>query len=186
MIVVIGKKQVYSYSPVTNSFAKNQITIGDNFEIAGVGSYLTYLYLLEKNSNKLYRYSRAPGGFGTPKDWLKEEADLSNATDLDVSEAVYVSYNSNLIQRFFSYKKTNDFYLEDGFVVNKIRTEEGKNKIFAFDKNQGKIVELSEEGETIKIFQDKKFKNAKDISVNFENNQVFVITEDNKIWSFDY
>ena len=142
--------------------------------------------MLDKNSQQLYRYSRAPGGFGIPKEWLEEEIDMSSAIDLDVSEFVYIAYENSLIQKFSQNKKVAEFHLEENFVVNKIRTEANSNKIFAFDKEQGKIVELSEEGEIIKTFQDKKFKDAEDFSINFENQQVFVVTKDNTILTFDY
>ena len=186
LVFIVSEEQVYSYSPVINSFSKNRINIPDNSELIGAGTYLTYIYLLDKNSNQIYRYHRAPGGFGDYEEWFKENVNLDNVTSIDISDSIYLARKDNLIEKYSHNKKVSDFRLEEGFEVDKIRTREASNKIFAFDKEKGRIIELSEDGEKQRTFQDNKLKNALDFSVNFENNQIFVITKNKEIVMFEY
>ncbi len=188
LIFIVSQNQTYSYSPITNSFSKNIIAMPSNFKdkSVGIGSYLTYLYLLDQESNQIYRYPRAPGGFGVVKAWLKEKVDLSNAISLDVSDSIYIAFNNGKIRKYFEYTQQKEFNLEEGFVPDKIRVKINKNEIFALDKKQGKILMLSENNGQQVFFQDKKFKDANDFSIDFENRKIFVITEKKEIITFDY
>jgi len=186
LVLITSEEQVYSYSPVTNSFAKNAISMPDDLESIGAGTYLTYLYLLDKKSNQIYRYSRAPGGFALPKKWLAEEIDFKNALDIDINDSIYVAFNNGKIQKYFHNKREKEYSLEEGFIPNEIKTKINKAEIFALDKNQGKIIKLLENGTSQKSFQDKKFKNARDFSVDFENNKIFIITRNKEILMFNY
>jgi len=99
LIFITSQGQTYSYSPVTNSFSKNTIVMPDNFKGIGVGTYLTYLYLLDRTSNQIYRYPRAPGGFGIYKEWLKENVDFQNAIEIDISDSIYVAFADGKIKK---------------------------------------------------------------------------------------
>ncbi len=186
LVFIISQDQVYSYSPITNSFSENIIVVPDNFKGIGTGTYLTYLYLLDQNSNQLYRYHRAPGGFGASKKWLKETVDLKNATDVDISDSIYIAFDDSKIQRYFQGKKEKEFNLGEDFTPVKIRTKINRDEIFALDKKQGKILKLSENDNLLVSFQDPQFKDANNLSVDFENKKVFVITKKNEILTFDY
>lgn len=186
LIFIISQDQVYSYSPITNSFSENAIIISDNFEGIGTGTYLTYLYLLDKNSNQLYRYHRAPGGFGPAKEWLKETLDLQNALDLDVSDSVYIAFENSKIQKYFQGKKEKEFNLGEDFTPSEIRTKINRDEVFALDKKQGKLLKLSTGNNSVISFQDPRFKDANTFLIDFENNKIFIITEKNEILTFNY
>ncbi len=186
LVFIVSQDQTYSYSPVTNNFSKNIIAMPESFKSVGIGTYLTYLYLLDQETNQIYRYDRVPGGFGTAKKWLKKPANLENATSFDVSDSIYIAFNNGKIQKYFSNELKKEFNLEENFEPHKIRTKINQNEIFALDRKQGKIVMLFENNNQQVFFEDKKFKNANDFSVDFENKKVFVITKKNQIVEFNY
>lgn len=186
LVFIVSSEEVYSYSPITNSFSRNTINIPENSEIIGAGTYLTYLYLLDKNFNQVYRYHRAPGGFGSYKNWLLEVYDLNSATNLAISDSVYITFDNGKIDKYFQGKKEFEINLEEDFIPNKIRAKIDKNEILVLDQEQGKIIKLSDKGQQQEIYQDKQFKKASDFSVDFENKQIFIITEEKKLLVFNY
>lgn len=186
LVFIIAPDQVYSYSPITNSFSKNSISMPTDFKSAGAGTYLTYLYLLDKNSNQIFRYHRATGGFGEPKKWLTEDNNFENAVDMNVNDAIYIASKDDKIQKYFQGKKEKEFNLEKNFIPDKIKTKINQNEIFALDKKQGKILKLSENNGQVVFFQDSQFKDANDFSIDFENKKIFIITKKGELVTFNY
>jgi len=186
MILIIGSEEVYSYSPVTNSFAKNKISLPEDSESAGVGTYLTYFYFLDKKSNQIYRYHRAPGGFGPSQRWLEENQSFDEATDIDVSDSIYVGFSNGKIEKYFDNQKITEWTLEENFNPDKIEVEINKEGVLALDKKQGKIIKLSEGNGSKETLQDNFMKNSQDFSVNFDTKEVFLITKDSKLVRFNY
>jgi len=186
LVFIISQNEVFSYSPVTGKFEKHQITMPLNPEIKGVGTYLTYLYLLDKTSNQIYRYHRAPGGFGPATNWVKEASNFQSSTDMDVSGSVYTASSENKITKYFNYKKEKDFDLPENFQPDKIRAHVDASELFALDKKQGKIIKLSDEGNFESSFENEKFKDSHDFSVDFKNKKVFIITDNNELEVFEY
>jgi hypothetical protein len=186
LIFIISSSEIYSYSPITNNFSKNTIQIPDNSEITGAGTYLTYLYLLDKKSNQVYRYHRAPGGFGEHKNWLTSNFDLSSANNLSVSDSVYITSNNGKIEKYFQGEKVFEITLEENSIADKIRTKINQDTILALDQNQGKIVLLSDKGEIQKTLSHKEFIKASDFNVNFENRKIFIINQSKDLLSFNY
>jgi len=186
LILIIGSKKVLSYSPTTNNFSENVISLPNGFDGIGVGTYLTYLYLIDKSTDQIYRYHRATGGFGSSKEWLKENVALNQASSLDVSDSIYIGFNDGKIKKYFQGKAIKEFDLEDGFIPNEIRVKINKDEIFALDSKQGKIIKLTEENSSKNLFQDENFKESKSFSVDFENKKVFLITDKNELLVFNY
>ncbi len=184
LIFIIAENQVYSYSPITNSFSENLISMPTNFKNGGVGTYLTYLYLLDKNSNQIYRYYRIPGGFSEAREWLMEKENFKDAINMDVNDSIYIAFDNSKIKKYFQGKIEMEYNLEENFIPNKIRTKINQEEIFALDKKQGKLLKLSGSNHGMIFFQDLKFKNASDFSVDFENKKIFLFTEKNELLMF--
>ena len=100
LIFLINEKhQIISFAPANQKFVASNISFPDNLKIATTGSYLTYLYAVDKNQNQIYRYPRAEGGFGEKIDWLKDTLDLKDISSMAISENVYlVSEKSSVLK----------------------------------------------------------------------------------------
>ncbi|GAG90416.1 unnamed protein product, partial [marine sediment metagenome] len=66
IILLLNKsdKKIVSFSPTNGKFQSNIFSLPENASVSAGDTYLTYLYLLDQNSNQIYRYPRAEGGFG--------------------------------------------------------------------------------------------------------------------------
>ncbi|MFZ1626349.1 MAG: hypothetical protein WAT81_00925, partial [Candidatus Moraniibacteriota bacterium] len=73
VIFTVGQSgSLYLWSTVTKKFEKNTLPLPDGAEVSAIGSYLTYLYVLDQNAGVIYRFPRAEGGFGAATTWSKE------------------------------------------------------------------------------------------------------------------
>ncbi len=70
------------------------------FKIYNSKLYSTALYSLAKDKNQIYVYPKSNKGFSTKFDWLKENADLSQAVDLGIDNDIYVLKADGAVLRF--------------------------------------------------------------------------------------
>ncbi len=110
IFLLTGSGTIYSFAPSNGSFAKNEITVPNRFRPAGIGAFLTYLYLLDGTSGNIYRYPRAEGGFGEGTVWTVEPL-ASGTGPLAVNGAVYLADGSG-IDSLFQGKPSGDFTFE--------------------------------------------------------------------------
>ena len=71
--------------------------------ITGFNVFGGSLYILAQGQNQIYKYNK----FVTKNDWLKESADLSQATDLGIDGSVYVLKNDGSVVKFYIGKKAD-------------------------------------------------------------------------------
>ena len=96
--------RIISWSPLSKKFQENVLAIPAGAEISLAETYLTYLYLLDKNHQQIYRYPRATGGFGEKTNWLKDDIDLKEISDIAIGENIFLAQNGEIL-KFFQGKK---------------------------------------------------------------------------------
>jgi hypothetical protein len=186
LILIVSSDQVLSYSPVTNKFSENNIVLPENFENIGAGTYLTYLYLLDKTNGQIYRYHRATGGFGEFKEWLDENQDMSDVISFDVSDSIYLGFEDGRLEKYFKRAKNKSFNLGPDFKPDKIRVKPDQEELFALDSKKGIIIKLLESKNQQNLFEDKNFKDAQTFIVDFDNQKVYLVNNDEELLVFSY
>lgn len=78
-----------------------------NDGLAGFEVFNSNLYIVAKNKNQIYRYAKDKNGFSTKTDWLKESADLSQASDLAIDGSIYVLKADGEVLKFYKGKKAD-------------------------------------------------------------------------------
>ncbi len=63
---------LYLYRVSNKKFERSSLPLPAGARIDALGTYLTYLYVLDQNTGTIYRFPRAEGGFGAPVTWSKE------------------------------------------------------------------------------------------------------------------
>jgi hypothetical protein len=101
---------LYAFAPLNGSFTKNDIETPNGFRPAGMGTFLTYLYLFDNSSRNIYRYPRAEGGFGEGTAWTASPLDV-DMDSLAINGAVYVLSDSGVVSLFRG-KPTENFSFE--------------------------------------------------------------------------
>jgi len=98
------KKKSSSFIEISNS---DQTANLNTFKVYGTNG--SNLYALAKANNQIYKYSKNVTGFSTKINWLKEDIDLSQASDLFVIDgSVYVLKNSGEVLKLYSGKLSSE------------------------------------------------------------------------------
>lgn len=177
LILIIKNGRVSAFSPVSGKFQDNAISLDNPKDIRSVGTYMTYLYLLDAKDSQIYRYPRAEGGFGERTAWLKDDADLKQTKDMAVSDSIFV-LNGSDIAKFFRGKK-QDFTLESTdtpVAPDKLFADENSN-LFVLDRKNSRIVEYASDGRIVSQFYDPAIEKAERFSVDSKNGRIYLASE---------
>ncbi len=170
-----------SFSPATKKFDTQKINLPDKFELVGAGTFLDYLYLLDKNSHQIYRYPRAEGGFGEAKAWLKKPLENKNPQAIAIDENIRLAYANGKVEKYYRGKLVNEKTFSD-FLPAKIFTTDQLKNYYLLDTAQGKLLQVDKERDEIKKeLVDVNLKNTLDFQVDEKNNQIYFIGKDNQI-----
>jgi len=179
LFLINSDGKTIAFSAGTKKFQDNMLAIPPDSAIADAKTYLTYIYLLDAESNQIYRYPRAEGGFGGRADWIKESLDLSGATGMAISENIFVA-NGEGVLKLFRGKKL-DFNMEQSatpITPFKIYVLENESNIYVLDKTNSRIVKLDGSGNIISQYYNPEIGSAGDLAVDEANNTVYFSTPD--------
>ncbi len=150
IFILTQDNSLYAFAPSNQTFVKNAISLPPAFTPGGIGSFLTYVYFLEKDTGMVYRFPRAEGGFGEGKIWNKEPFPKDTGF-LAVSEHIYGANETSLLA-FLKGKPSPQFSFErpsDPFSITAICANPDLPAIFAIVDARGKRVLLMNENGTI-------------------------------------
>ncbi len=177
-LFILGQdNRVIAWSPVSKKFQDNAIDIPAGTKIASIGTYLTYLYILDSAGSQIYRYPRDTGGFGAKTDWLKGTNDLSQIKNMAIGENLYLG-TGDAVTKFFQGKK-QDFTLEKSatpIVVDMLYTKRDAQFLYILDKTNARIIKADLNGQIITQYYNTEIKNATDFALDEKNNNAYVST----------
>ncbi|MEA1925696.1 MAG: hypothetical protein U9M90_00415, partial [Patescibacteria group bacterium] len=186
LIFFVSNDSVHSFSPVMKRSDKHSIKIPANSDIIGVGTYLTFLYILDKNSGQIYRYPRAEGGFGSPIKWFSSEITTDNITDIALDDSIRVAYNDGSIEQYFKRKLVSSFLIDTQpkVVPKKIQTSNASDHYYILDSENPRVIKIGKDGNKLKDqFWNRQFEDAKDFWIH-DGKEGYVLTKHNKILQF--
>jgi hypothetical protein len=96
ILVIDQNKQFFVYA--NNSLQPVLISLGAGLtDITAAKSFYNRLYILDSQSNQIYRHRLSGSTYLSPDAWLQQGVDFSQATDLAIDGYVYI-LNGNKIQ----------------------------------------------------------------------------------------
>lgn len=171
--------RLYAFSPISKSFVENTLSLGENVRVTDLGTYLTYLYVLDSATDQIYRFPRADGGFGASTAWLKDTLSIEDTAHMAVNETLFVSPHPGTIHGLFRGRSTSTLELPaDGLSITNLYTYPDLANVYALDREHRKLFVWNQEGKLLKEYSDEKFSEAQSLSVNEKTNEAFIGTED--------
>lgn len=168
--------RLFAFAPSNRSFAENTLRLPSGFRPAGIGTFLTYLYVLEEGTGQVYRFPRAEGGFGDGILWTRERMDAGTET-IAVSENIYAATGS-AIQAFFRGKSASAFTLESPATPLSITalcaSEESPDRFAVIDKDAKRVITYASDGHIIAQRFHESFKGASACSLSLDGKAVAV------------
>ncbi len=113
LFILSSQNELFAWSPLAKTFTKNELVLPENARVTGLGTYLTYLYVLDRGNNQLYRYPRSISGFTESASWMKESFELTDTAFLAINETVALAPSREHLLSFSQGKNTGNFDLSD-------------------------------------------------------------------------
>jgi len=178
-----SENKLFSFSPTNNTFTQNTLTLPSQTNIGGIGTYLTYLYVLDKTSNQIYRFPRADGGFGAPVSWLKDTTIFSRVPHMTISENVFVTQENTL-----------SLFLRGRFVKNcelgtlplsptSLFTKPDFRFVYALDAENKRVLIWDQSGALLAQYFSEQFASGTSIMADEDSKTIF-LTTDTSLLSF--
>jgi len=170
--------ELFSYAPSNGTFSKNDIGIPAGFRPTGIGSFLTYLYLLDGPTGNIYRYPRAEGGFGEGIVWTSAPVG-TNSTGIAINGTVYVASDSE-VTSLFRGKPSADFGLE--LPTNPLRVtavcadEEVPDRFAVLDTSQRRVLLYADDGSFIRQYFHESFGRMTGCSLDGTGGRIIVFS----------
>lgn len=171
--------KLYAWSPIARSFVENTLPLEGNVAVAGIDTYLTYLYVLDSATDQVFRFPRADGGFGTGTSWLKETLAIEAGARLTVNETLFIGLNESTVKAFFRGRSGNTFELPTGgLTLADIYTHPGLTNVYGLDASHKRILIWNQDGRLIKEISHDKLSDGTTLSVNEKQGEFFISTEE--------
>lgn len=186
IFVYTDNNEIFSFSPISHAFVKNTLTLPNNVRVEDIGTYLTYLYVLDKTTNQIYRFPRAEGGFGTGSSWLKEGVTIEEGATMAINETIYASLNKTTVAAFFRGRFVKNLESsQTPLSVTSLFTHPGLSYIYALDTNSKRVLIWNQDGLLLAQYFSDQFADAKSISADEKTSEVFLTTL-NSLISFKF
>lgn len=171
--------KLYAWSPIARSFFENTLPLEGNVAVAGIDTYLTYLYVLDSATDQVFRFPRADGGFGTGTSWLKETLAIEADARLTVNETLFIGLDESTVKAFFRGRSGNTFELPTGgLTLADIYTHPGLTNVYGLDASHKRILIWNQDGRLIKEISHDKLSDGTTLSVNEKQGEFFISTEE--------
>jgi hypothetical protein len=180
LFLVSDDSHIYTFYPTTGKFATNTIAFPNGPAPRHIGTFLTYLYVFDRDNRQIIRYPRADGGFGTGKDWLANAPTLQDITGFTVSENIYI-HSSSDVTAYSKGKPIEAFSLEKPLTpltITNICANPDAPEIFAvLDAKALRIIIYSSQGQIVKQLYSEQLTQATSCSLSTDGTTTAVSSD---------
>ncbi len=101
LVVLESGGALIEYDPTTGERRALTVAAHDAQNYAKlVGSHTGRLYVLDPNTNKVWRYDATPDGYsGAPYEWLQTAVDLAGVVDMAIGDGIYLLYADGRVSK---------------------------------------------------------------------------------------
>ncbi len=149
-----------------------------------VYSYAANLYVLEKSTSSIWRYSGSSSGFGSKQSWLGSglTLDFTQAKSFAIDGSMWVLEGNGSIDKFtFGTVDTFNPTGLPGTLSNAVNlyTNEDNENLYVLDPSNSRIVVFDKSGEFKVQYLSDDLKNATDLVVNENENKIIILVNGN-------
>ncbi len=178
IFIYTENNRLYAFSPISRTFVENSLPFDGTLDIAGIDTYLTYLYVLDSTSDQVYRFPRAEGGFGTSTPWLRESVAVEKTSKFSVNETLFIAPDTTTIRGFFRGRNSSTFEIPgNNLALTDLYTHPGLTNVYGLDATHRRILIWNQDGRLIKEIVHDTFSTGQTLSVNEKEGQFFLGTD---------
>jgi len=143
--------------------------------------YSANIYMVDKDNNKIYRFSGNGKQFGDKSEWLAPgvEADFSKVIDMTIDGSIWIVTSSGKI---IKYTNGNPNQILLGGIVKQIEnptaiyTNENLKYAYVLDSSEGRVIVLEKNGQFKIQYVAEEIKNAKDLVISEDEKKLILLT----------
>lgn len=165
-----------------NSLKNLDIALNNtNAQIKELYLYSNKLYLLDIDSQQIYRHTASLSGYTRGASWIQDETvNKDDMVSFAIDGAIYVLKNNGEIIKFTSgYKQKFEPTTPDPVWNNptKIWTSNKTDYIYVLDPGEKRLVVFDKKGKLIVQYYSDKFNNLKDFAVNEQEKKIYLLDD---------
>ncbi|MFA5188086.1 MAG: hypothetical protein WC460_01845 [Patescibacteria group bacterium] len=163
------------------------VSLSATSKLIDFADYSGKLYIVDSNSNQIYRLPKTDTGYGPGTAWLKSSSDLKNIVSLGIDSNIWLLDKTGPILKFNkgSLQNFTPKNLEPSLEApSQILTNDETNYLYILEPKNKRIVVLDKAGNLITQYYSQSFENLKGIEISEQEKKMFVIN-DNKIYFFN-
>lgn len=178
-LILTDMGKVISFSPISRQYKENAINLPPSYKESLLGTYLTYLYVLDEEAGQIYRYPRAEGGFGEKTNWLREPLPFPEISAMTLDDSIYLSDGSALAKFFRGQKE--DLSFESSLTPVRISALYARPEdagLYALDTANSRIVSYAKtDGKIMAQYFNPELAEAASFIVDEKNRTAYFATE---------
>lgn len=177
VFIAMENGALFAWSPLSKTFVRNDIALPENVRIRALGTYLTYLYVLDDETDQIYRFPRAEGGFGTPVKWLRDSLTIHDRASFAVSENIFLAPDAASVHIFSRGRETGTFeLLQTPLDIQILYTKPELRQVYVLDSKKNRVLIFTQDGALVAQYFSERFTNALALSADEKTGEVFVLT----------
>lgn len=156
IIVLTDTNKIWGLDEQTQSGSELQLDTGGSWETANaIGTYSTYVYLLDGASGKIWRHSKSGDKFTSGKAYAgSKNADAKDGISLAIDGAIFVLKNGGVVNKFSqgipdpSLVIQNPPKPDEGLTqASQIYTDADSQYIFISDASKNRVIRYAKDGQ---------------------------------------
>jgi len=173
--------QLIKFNIKTNQSEALAITgsLAPDDQLASFKVFNNNLYIIGRKNSQIYLYKRSGSNFGARSDWLKEAADLSQASDLYIDGDIYVLEKSGAVLKFFKGQRQN--YSASAILPEMSQAQKiisGDKYIYLFEASSRRLAVLAKkDGHLVNQYQLNSVSQLRDFAIDEAKQQAYFLDE---------
>ncbi|MSR85057.1 hypothetical protein EXS71_01280 [Candidatus Uhrbacteria bacterium] len=168
-----------SLDPVSEKTSDLTFALGRAKGAQAIVYYTRRLYLLDAESNMIWKYAESGNGFGAGAPYLKQNTnDLSGASAMTIDSNVYVGSNKGKLVRYLSgAEETWSPSLIDPPMasITSIWTTSDTDRLILADPSSKRVIVLRKDGQLIAQITSPEFQGPREVVGDLTNKKIYVL-----------
>ena len=178
-LILVYEESLYAMDPDDGSTSSLTFGASDAKGLTDAQTYSSRLYVLDAETEQIYRHNNISGGFAAGTEYLQaSSANLKDAVSLAIDSNVYILKADGTVARYYAGG-------QDGFALstidpplmngNQIWTDTDSDYVVIADKQGKRVIIFTKEGRLVAQYVSSKFKGPTDLIGNPQTGDLYIM-----------
>jgi|GEM_PF-1672293 hypothetical protein len=149
-----------------------------NTAVQDLAIYSNNLYVLDNDSNQIFKYPEYGNSFSNGQIWITEDVQITGMTSFTIDGEVYIINDQGQIYKFSRGEQDTFGYHQPHPVIGPnsvIKTFPDSDYLYIIDPNNQRVIILDKEGNIKDQYASQKFDNLLDLAIDPEEKAIYLL-----------